>query len=123
MISDEEQIAGYYTLGASTIPLNEVPNKYRRGVPQFPFPAVLIGQFGVDMSWQGQKLSYLLLADAYRRIALAWTQGQIAFRAVRVDTQTDKAKAFWLKQGFIPFKKSQNSLFIPVQTILNEFEL
>ena len=66
MISDEDQIAGYYTLGASTIPLNEVPNKYRRGVPQFPFPAVLIGQFGVDMSWQGQKLSYLLLADAYR---------------------------------------------------------
>lgn len=100
-----------------------MPNKYRRGVPQFPFPAVLIGQFGVDMSWQGQKLSYLLLADAYRRIALAWTQGQIAFRAVRVDTQTDKAKAFWLKQGFIPFKNSQSSLFISVKTILNEFEL
>ena len=53
MLSDEEQIAGYYTLGASTIPLNQVPNKYTRGVPQFSFPAILIGQFGVDMSWQG----------------------------------------------------------------------
>ncbi len=122
MLSDADQLIGYYTLGASIIPLGEIPNKYKRGIPNFPFPAVLIGQFGINKTWQGQGLSYVLLGDIYRRIILLYQQKIIAFRAIRVDIQSEKAKAFWLKQGFIEFKKSSNSLFIPVQTILNEFE-
>ncbi len=122
MLSEPDKIVEYYTLGNSTIPLSEVPNKYKRGIPNFPFPAVLIGQFGINKSCQGQGLKYLLLNDVYSRIALAYRQKVFAFRAIRVDTRNDDAKLFWEKQGFIPFKKSQNSLFIPVQTILNEFE-
>lgn len=122
MLSDEDKVIGYYTLGNSIIPINEVPNKYKKGIPNFPFPAVLIGQFGIDNSYQGKGLSYLLLGDAYTRIALAYQQKVFAFKAIRVDTRNDDAKLFWVKQGFIPFKKSQNSLFIPVQTIINEFK-
>jgi GNAT superfamily N-acetyltransferase len=123
MLSDADELIGYYTLGASIIPLGEIPNKYKRGIPNFPFPAVLIGQFGITKKWQGQGLSYVLLGDIYRRIILLYQQKIIAFRAIRVDVQDQKAKAFWLKQGFIEFKKNSNSLFIPVQTILNEFEI
>jgi GNAT superfamily N-acetyltransferase len=125
MLSDDNKLIGYYTLGNAVVPLAEVPNKYRRGIPQFPFPVMLIGQFGIDIKWQGKGLSYLLVGNAYTRIAQAYTQGISAFRAVRVDTQEndDEARRFWLKQGFIPFKKSTNSLFLPVMTILKELEL
>lgn len=123
MVSDEKKVVGYYTLGNSIVPVSEIPNQDKRGIPNFSFPAVLIGQFGIDSNYQGNKLSYLLLGDAYTRIALAYRQKILAIRAVRVDTRDERAKAFWLKQGFIPFKKSQNSLFIPLKTILQEFEL
>jgi hypothetical protein len=123
MLSDDNELIGYYTLGASIIPLGEIPNKYKRGIPNFPFPAVLIGQFGINKKSQGQGLSYILLGDLYRRIVLLYQQKIIAFRAIRVDIQEETAKAFWLKQGFIEFKKSSNSLFIPIKIILNEFDL
>lgn len=94
MLSEADKIVGYYTLGNSTIPLSEVPNKYKRGIPNIPFPAVLIGQFGIDKSCQGKGLSYLLLGDAYTRIALAYRQKIFAFRAIRVDTRNDDTKLF-----------------------------
>ena len=40
-----------------------------------------------------------------------------------VDTRNEEAKAFWLKQGFVPFRKTQRSLFLPVQTILRELKI
>lgn len=125
MLSDENEIVGYYTLGNSKIPLSEIPNKYKRGIPNYPFPAILIGQFGIDIKWQGQGLSYILFGDACRRIALNYKQSISAFNAVTVDTEKgdEQAKKFWEKMGFIPFKKSPHSLFIPVKTILKEFGL
>jgi len=124
MVSAEDELAGFYTLSTSQIPVSEIPNRYRKGVSKFsfPFPAVLIGQFAINKVLQGKKLSYCLLGDAYTRIAMAYKQSSIGFRAIRVDTRNDKARDFWLKQNFIPFKKTENSLFMPVQTILQELE-
>ncbi|NJK65695.1 MAG: hypothetical protein HC941_03395 [Microcoleus sp. SU_5_3] len=62
------------------------------------------------------------MADAYRRICLLFEQEIIGFQAIRVDTRNDVAKEFWLKQGFVPFKKNKRSLFLPVKTILRELE-
>jgi GNAT superfamily N-acetyltransferase len=122
MVCDAKKVIGYYTLSNSVIPLHEVPNSYSRGLPRHDVPAVLIGQFGIDKTLQRRGLSYELLGDAYSRIALSFTQGAIAFNAVRVDTQDNTAKAFWQKQGFTCFKKTQNSLFVPIERILNEFD-
>lgn len=124
MISDKNEIVGYYSLGNSKIPLSEIPNKYKRKMPNYPFPAILIGQFGVDKNWQGQKLSYMLFGDVCRRIVLNYQQSSSAFNAVMVETdkEDEQAKKFWEKMGFIPFKNSSYSLFIPVKTILNTFE-
>jgi GNAT superfamily N-acetyltransferase len=122
MLSDENKIVGYYTLSSSTIPLREMPNKYSKGLPRHDIPAVLIGQFGIDKLWQGKGLSGKLLGDAYSRIVLHYKQSAIAFHAVRVDTIDDKANEFWQKQGFICFKDSKQSLFVPVKQIVNIFE-
>lgn len=118
----EAKVCGFYTLSASTIPVKELPDEYKQPLP-FPIPAILIGQFAIDRVWQGQGVSRQLLADAYRRICLLFEQEIIGFQAIRVDTRNEEAKAFWLKQGFVPFRKTQRSLFLPVRTILRELEM
>ncbi len=120
--SGEAKVCGFYTLSASTIPVKELPDEYKQPLP-FPIPAILIGQFVIDKVWQGQGISRLLLADAYRRICLLFEQEIIGFQAIRVDTRNEEAKAFWLKQGFVPFRKTQRSLFLPVRTIMRELEM
>ncbi|MEG4444596.1 hypothetical protein QUB47_11050 [Microcoleus sp. AT9_B5] len=96
-----------------------MPDEYKQPLP-FPIPAILIGQFAIERVWQGQGISRLLLADAYRRICLLFEQEIIGFQAIRIDTRNEEAKAFWLKQGFVPFRKTQRSLFLPVRTVLRE---
>jgi GNAT superfamily N-acetyltransferase len=120
--SGEANVYGFYTLSASIIPVKELPDEYRQILP-FPIPALLIGQFAIDKVWQGQGISRKLLADAYRRICLLFEQEIIGFQAIRVDTRNDVAKRFWLKQGFVPFKKNTRSLFLPVKTLLRELEI
>ena len=117
----EANICGYYTLSASTISVKELPDEYRQPIP-FPVPAILIGQFAIDKVWQGKGISRKLLGDAYRRICLLFQQEIIGFQAIRVDTRNENAKEFWLKQGFVPFKKTKRSLFLPVKIIIREVE-
>lgn len=118
--SNQDQIAGFYTLSNSSIPAQELPDEFMKGFI-FPCPAILIGQFAIDKSFQNQKLSNQLLWDVYRRIILLYKLDS-AFRAIRVDTRNDLAKNFWLRQGFIPFKKRKSSLFLPIQTLVRELE-
>ncbi|MFM9265380.1 N-acetyltransferase [Tychonema sp. BBK16] len=120
--SGEAKVCGFYTLSASTIPVKELPDEYKQPLP-FSIPAILVGQFAIDKVWQGQGISRLLLADAYRRICLLFEQEIIGFQAIRIDTRNEEAKAFWLKQGFVPSRKTQRSLFLPVRTILRELEM
>lgn len=119
----DSKLVGFYSLSTSTISPQNVPDNYRSKGIAFPMPAILIGQFGICQDYQNMRLSLKLLGDAYSRIALLYLNGPVTFKAVRVDTQTDLAKAFWLKQGYIPFKKNDKSLFLPVKIILRELGL
>jgi GNAT superfamily N-acetyltransferase len=116
---DESRVVGFYTLSDSSIPAQELPSEFMKGF-LFPCPAKLIGQFAIDKSFSRQGLSRKLLWDVYRRILFG--RRISGFRAIRVDTRTDTAKNFWIKQGFVPFKKHKSSLFLPVQTLVREIE-
>lgn len=123
MIEQEtSKLAGLYTLSNSIIPFAELPAEYAQDIPPFPVPSILIGQFAIDKSFQGQKLSYLLLARAYENIIFHYKQDLIAFRAVRVDTRNPKAKEFWQRQNYITFAKRKSSLFLPIKSILKGLE-
>lgn len=118
---NETNIVGFYTLSSSNIPAQELPDEFINERP-YPCPAILIGQFGIDRNYQGQKLSRNLLWNAYRRIIISYQNGDIAFKAIRVDTPNEKAKQFWKHQGFVEFKKRKKSLFLPIQTLIRELE-
>lgn len=112
-------INGYYTISSSLIEFSLLPEENRQKLPAYPVPAALIGRLAVDNFCQGQGLGTELLVNALFRIVKA--SEEIGIYAVRVDAINDKAKQFYLKHEFIPFIDNSLSLFLPLQTIKQEF--
>jgi GNAT superfamily N-acetyltransferase len=113
------RVAGFYTVSASTIEFESLPEALRKGLPAYPIPAILIGKLAVDRSAQGQGLGTGLLIDALLRAVKA--AQDVAVFAVRVDAIDSIAKDFYLKYEFIPFQDRPLSLFLPLKTIVQEF--
>ena len=114
-------IDGYYTISSSTIDFQSLPEEKRRKLPAYPVPAALIGRLAVDRACQGEGLGTELLVNALFRIVGA--SSEIGIYAVRVDAINERAKQFYIKHEFIPFQDSPLSLFLPIKTIKQEFEL
>lgn len=112
------KIDGYYTVSSSVIEFESLPESYQRRMPNYPIPAVLIGKLAVDNSVKGRGLGRELLVDALYRTVRA--SGEIGIFAVRVDAIDLQAKEFYLKHEFIPFQDRELSLFLPIETIIEE---
>lgn len=113
------KVDGYYTVNSSVIEYESMPDSFKRGIPAYPLPAVLIGKLAVDNPVQGQGLGREMLVNALIRAVRA--SQEIGIFAVRVDAIDLKAKEFYLKHEFIPFQDKKLSLFLPMETILREF--
>ena len=113
------KIDGYYTVSSSVIEFESLPDSYQRRMPAYPIPAVLIGKLAVDNSVKGRGLGRDLLVDALARTVRA--SQEIGIFAVRVDAIDLQAKEFYLKHEFIPFQDRELSLFLPIETIIEEF--
>lgn len=109
-------IAGFYSLAATSVPLDQFPPEISRKFPKYPsVPATLLGRLAVDARFRGKGLGELLLVDALRR-ALEHSN-QIASAAVIVDAKDDLARNFYLKQKFIELLDQPMRLFLPMKTI------
>lgn len=116
--TDQQRIAGYYTLAATAIQLADLPMTVRKKLPQYPFiPATLLGRLAVDLKYQGQGLGTFLLFDALRRCQVS----EIVSMAVIVDAKDEKAKAFYEYHQFIPFPKQPLRLYLSMTTIVKIF--
>ncbi len=114
-------IDGYYTISSSVIEFQSLPEENQRKLPAYPIPAALIGRLAVDFACQGEGLGTELLVDALLRIVRA--SSEIGIYAVRVDAIDERAKKFYLKHEFILLEDSPMSLFLPLKTIKQEFNL
>lgn len=108
-------IKGYYTTSAASFRKEELPAALAKKLPYYPVPAAILGRMAVDLSCQGQGLGEFLLIDCFTRVLQA--SKEIAINAIIVDAKDDRAKAFYLKYGFIPFISNPLRLFIPLATI------
>jgi ribosomal protein S18 acetylase RimI-like enzyme len=66
-VTDEQRIAGYYTLASASVALNDLPEATAKKLPRYPsVPAVRMGRLAVDRDFKGAGLGGALLADALR---------------------------------------------------------
>ena len=111
-------VAAYYTLAASSIPVNSLPREETERLPRYPvLPATLIGRLAVDLRYQGRQIGSALIVDALRRSVLAAP----ASFTLLVDAKDEGAAAFYRKHGFIPLESRPLSLFLPISTALKLF--
>lgn len=108
-------IAGYYTTSMGSVDFFSLPDEFSANFPKYPIPIARIARLAVDTKKQGQGWGAFLLADALNRIRDA--SSLIAAFGVVVDAKDEKAKAFYMKFGFIPFPNNSLCLFLPTVSI------
>lgn len=107
------QIAGYYTLAATSILAEDLSADILRKLPRYPvLPAALVGRLAIDENFRRQGLGSLLIADAALRIL----RGDVKAFAILVDAKDDDAVSFYRFQGFKPLTSRAMSLFLPLST-------
>ena len=110
---ETDQIAGFYTLSSSNVPLTAVPEQLATRLPRYPtVPAVLIGWLGRDQAYAGLGLGEALLFDAISTVA----EAPIGAHALFVDAIDEQAAAFYTAFGFTALSNRPNTLYLPVAT-------
>ena len=107
-------IAGYYTLAAGGVPLDEMPAQLAKRLPRYAsVPVVRMGRLAVDQRYQGKKLGAALLWDAVLRA----TRSEIAAFALVVDAKHDAAADFYLHHGFVALDDEQRRWLLPLANV------
>ena len=109
------QVIGYYGLSAGSLDATSLPEAFRRRLPRYPVPVVLLGRLAVAKSDQGKGIGSILLADALQRIVQA--SQVMAVYAVVVDTLNDQAAEFYRQFGFISLPSQPLKLFLPMDSV------
>ncbi len=114
------RVAGYLTISTAGIAAESLPDELRASLPRYPVPAMRVGRLAVDLQFQGAGVGRWLLTQAFRKAVVV--SQHVGMYAVLVDAIDERAKAFYLKYGFIPFEGHPLTLFLPVATILSAME-
>lgn len=96
-VDDAGDVAGYYTLAATSLVLDQLSDKRAKRLPRYPaIPAVLLGRLAVALTHRGQQLGGALVADALHRAS----RSEVMAYAMVVDAKDDSAAAFYAHLGF-----------------------
>ena len=114
-LTEEQRIAGYYTLASASLLLNDLPASMGKRLPRYPsVPTVRMGRLAVDQKFKGRGLGGALLADAINRVIRA----EIAAYALMVEAKDESSTAFYKHHGFIVLPNSPLVLFLPLAGVL-----
>jgi GNAT superfamily N-acetyltransferase len=116
------RVLGFYSLGAFTVTLDDLPAEAARRLPHYPaIPAALIGRLARHESMKGSGLGGRLLVNALRRV-LAVGESLAVF-AIVVDAKDERAAAFYQSFGFQPISRQPQRLFISASTARTALEM
>lgn len=114
--SNTNMILGYYTLSASSILLDNMPQELSKKTGRYPLiPVTLLGRLALDIPVQCLGIGEMLLVDALKRMEKI--SHQLGSMAVVVDAIDNKATAFYKRFGFTSFGDKLNQLFLSMTTI------
>jgi GNAT superfamily N-acetyltransferase len=111
-----DDIVGYYSLSATSVEPQSLPEDVTRRLPRYPLlPAILLGRLAVALDYQGRGLGGLLLIDALRRSLGQSTQ--LGAVAELVDAIDDAAVQFYQHHDFQPLLDQPRRLFIAMERV------
>jgi GNAT superfamily N-acetyltransferase len=111
--NDTQEVAGYYTLTATSIALSGLSAEIVKKLPRYPVvPAVLLGRLAVTRSCQSRGLGGVLLADALKRTSRA----EFGVFAMVVDAKDKAAQRFYEHHGFTLLPGEDRRLCLPITT-------
>lgn len=120
LVSQDNRLAGYYTLGSYGMRADDIPPELMKQLcnPRYDvIGATLLGRLARDVSFKGQGIGEVLLADALKR-ALHGSRTVAASVGVIVDAKNEKAQRFYSDYGFFaPFPDTPRRLFLRMETI------
>lgn len=112
---DSNEVAGYYTLSATSVALDALSPEIIKKLPRYPVvPAALLGRLAVARSHQGIGLGGVLLADALMRSA----RTEMGVCAMIVDAKDETAQRFYGRYGLTLLPGQIRRLFLPIDTAL-----
>lgn len=112
---DSGQIAGYYTLSATSIALDALSPQIIKKLPRYPVvPAVLLGRLAVARTQQGLGLGGVMLAEALKRAARA----EMGVFAMVVNAENEAAQSFYAHHGFTLLPGASRRLLLPIDGAL-----
>lgn len=96
-VDEENSVAGFYTLAATSIALDRLSAERVKHLPRYPVvPAVLLGRLAVAATHQGKRLGGVLVADALMRS----NRSEIVGHLMVVDAKDEGAASFYEHLGF-----------------------
>jgi len=104
------QLLGYYSLSAAQLAFEQLEPEERKGLPNYPIPAVRIGRLATAVNVRGQRLGELLLQNAVKRILMA--RATLGVYAIVVDAKDEAAEAFYRKYGFRRCDPTRRQLYL-----------
>jgi GNAT superfamily N-acetyltransferase len=107
-------VAGFYSLAASSVALDQAPGSVRRNMPN-PIPVILLGRLAVDLRHQNAGLGTSLLQDAVRRVA--GVADTVGVRALLVHAIDEDAAAFYGHFGFVASNLDAETLFLSMHSL------
>lgn len=112
VVVDDDRVAGYYSLTVGQIDAFDAPERIRKGMGQYPLPAVILARLAVSVGDQGHGLGTGLLQDAIRRTMLIAEQAGI--RTMLTHPIDEEAVRFYARFGFIasPMREQQLLLLL-----------
>jgi GNAT superfamily N-acetyltransferase len=122
VLTDEDNtVKGYYTLSNSSIPQDEIPEKFSKKIPDSytDIPVTLLGRLAVDKSIVRQGKGEFLLIDALKECYKV-SKNAIGSMAVVVYPIDEDAITFYEKYGFIMLPES-GKMFLPMNSVAKLF--
>ena len=110
VVTDDDRVAGYFSLTVGQVDVVEAPERVRKGMGRYPLPVVILARLAVDLRDQGRGIGRGMLLDAIRRALVIADEAGI--RAMLTHPIDAEARAFYERYGFVPSPVREGQLLL-----------
>ncbi len=113
-LTQDNQIAGYFTLATAQVTFQEIPAEYKINLPKYPIPALRIARLAVNKDFKQKGIGKWLLSQAFiKTVQVADVTG---LYLIIVDAK-ETSRTFYEHYGFQKLHNEDLTYFILVDTV------